>query len=329
MYCLDIEYCRLMTKNEIKLYWKYMNDRYIDKKIEALQYIENNKDELIDAYFKYDKNIANSKKENNEKLNRRMECVKSKICYCGTHLKKINYNGSFFWGCPNYKDGKKHTTLSNDDEKELQDIEYHKNNHKYHCETHWISDIKKMLQWPNYVQPKLIYQFLMENGFDDLRIKYGYGKKTIENIMTYEYVNKVCKNEEIDIKDKLKIIYPKVSYQIGIVYKVMGESEKRCFLDLVASDKNQVNIIEVKTSCWYINVKKLNMYKELLKYIMKLELCDERMLTASFLVYNRSNDISESIKHNSVIYYDQILNFKSCNELNDLFMVHDIDRFIS
>lgn len=328
MYCLDIEYCRLMTKNEIKLYWKYMNDRYIDKKIEALQYIENNKDELIDAYFKYDKNIANSKKENIEKLRQRIDYIKSKTCCCGSNLRRINYNGSYFWGCLNYKDGKKHITISDNDERELKDIDYYINNQKYHCETHWISDIKKILQWPDYIQPKLIYQYLMENGFEDLRIKYGYGKKTIENIMTYEHVNRACKDEEIDIKNKLKSVYPKVSYQVGIVYKEIGENEKRCFLDLIASDKDQVNIIEIKTSYWYIDIKKLNMYKELVKYVMKIELQDERVLTASSLVYNKPDGLSESIKHNSIIYYDQISNYESYNDLDHLFLAHDIDKFI-
>jgi hypothetical protein len=124
--------------------------------------------------------------------------------------------------------------------------------------------------------------FYASEGLEDLREKYGY-KNSMESISGFVSANLNSKKEEIEIKDFLKQFFNKTSYQVYVKFKRKEESEKVRIIDLIVSDEETVYLIEIKRHNFYINEEQLELYYELVDYLMKTR-NDIRELKSLFIV---------------------------------------------
>lgn len=113
-----------------------------------------------------------------------------------------------FWGCPNFRDGRKHNTfiLSWD-----ENIARRKAYVKVRMRVNWVSDIITDMQLPSYVQATDPLIALERLGLEVLRFKYGYRKST-ETISGYVLAKKAsCKKKE-------KLLHFLLHFSAGVLF---------------------------------------------------------------------------------------------------------------
>lgn len=172
-------------------------------------------------------------------------------------------------------------------------IEYYNKTKYYNVEEIYLSHILKKVGLNGKLKMKQLYDFYLENGLVDLRIKYG--KEPVTKLINrYIKTKKSCKNEENEIVEYLSKMFPKSIKQLPIKYKLKGQKEKKCFVDLVLSNDEYIFVIEIKTNSYSIDNNQLELYESLIKFINK----DDRKIYPLFICYNgeweRSNKFIQS-----------------------------------
>ncbi|MBO9684945.1 MAG: hypothetical protein J7502_20105, partial [Flavisolibacter sp.] len=179
---LRIEYASIMSKTELDDFYQSIIRRNANNKSRAIALLESKKEEVIKLYHAYEHRSLNKYEERLTEIQKTAEAWQNKNCLvCGAHLKQSNSTYGAFWGCPNYKDGRKHTTFSLNYEETIAEREGYA---RVLIRGNWSIDLIRDLNLPSYVKTSDMLIFLERIGLEDLRYKYGF-KKSMETIGGY------------------------------------------------------------------------------------------------------------------------------------------------
>lgn len=280
---LRIEYASIMSKTELDDFYQSILHRNANNKTRAITLLESQKEEVFNLYQEYEQRSLNKYEERLKEIQKTAEAWQNKNCLiCGAKLRKVSSTYGTFWGCPNFSDGRKHTTFPVNYQETLATLEEHA---RVLVRANWSADIIRDLDLPSFVKASDMLIFLERIGLEDLRYKYGY-KKSMETIGGYVLAKKEPRNEQKEIESFLKTIFPKLASQVGIQYKIQGEEERVRVIDLIASDHHAVYILEIKKQSLQIKEDQLALYLALLQFI-KNEKNDARNYRAVPVVYTR------------------------------------------
>ena len=87
----------------------------------------------------------------------------------------------------------------------------------------------------------------------------------------------------IIVFDYFKKVFKNCERKIQIKYKRTNEKIRRVYLDLIVSNETTVYIIEIKRGCLDTNEEQINLYFDLIYYLLKSK-NDKRKCYATFLV---------------------------------------------
>lgn len=306
---MNIEYVRIMSKNEISIHIENLSRHYITKNDNSLKYLSNIKSELIQEYDNVNKIIIDNYNAELKKYFDKLNAWETKTCLgCNATLNKIDSDFGTFWGCPNFKDKSiEHSKFSINQGEYLKQ---RKNTLYPRINRDWVTDIKKKLNIPSNISATNILDFFEFHGFEDLREKYNY-KTTKESISGYISGNKESKKEEKIIYEKLKEKkFDKLLNQYYLKYKLVdSQKENMAIIDVLASINNKVYIIEIKRTLNDIKEEQLSLYTDLIKFLL-LKKKDNRKVLPLFCIFNRGDfDLKYFKPNHKFIYSDEIDDF--------------------
>ena len=309
-----IDYAKIMEPIELKEFFDSIKNSSESKKTIADNYFYDNQDLFTEAYYDYEQIQIDEFENQKNELNRLYECWQTKNCFgCSSKLKLIDSDYGQFWGCPNFRDkSKDHKNFS------LNYEEIHasrKESTKVRINAHWATDIIRKTNSEKKLKASQLLRLYEKIGFDDLRVKYGY-KKTMKSISGYVTAKRNSFKEEVEIINQLSKYFPKSNSQLGIRYKLKSDIEKVAILDFILSDNKDVYVIEIKRSVYDIKSEQLQLYYDLMSYIMN-NVEDKRNCKALFIVYNKET-YSFSRDENFVLY-GHLKNIDSKQYLKSLF----------
>lgn len=280
-----IEYANIMTKEEFAGFFSSISRNYELKKIRAIDILNQNKDILIAAYQELEEAQVQKYHEEFKALRHLKNLWEEKTCdICGSKLRLVEYEYGTFWGCPNFRDkSQKHRTFPAD----YDDVVIEKYaNLGVRIKVTWVTDILRKHSLNGRITASDLLHFFENVCYlEDLREKYGY-KKSTESISGYTKAKKHSSKEEKEIIQHLTKLFPKASSQTGIRYKLEGATEKVAIIDLILSDDDSVNVIEIKRGALDIREDQLQLYHSLISFILKKSI-DARICRSLFVVYNK------------------------------------------
>jgi len=251
-----IEYARCMSKSECENFFSRLiasSNRKINSYTVTL---EQNKSKLIEAYNKYALLTEENSKHVEKEFQEDYSAFVNKRCVCGSEVTYIT--GFNFYGCSNFKEKVRH--------KNFIDKENGPYKHRVEPSTSYITKILYDLDLKTILNAKALFNFYCELGFPDLSLKYN-GQPYSKTINTYTNVKKAASEFEKKSVEYLKSIYPIVIPQFGILYKIAGKNEAKCFIDALCSNSKEVHIYECKTSKWDVDDEQKNLYISLINHI--------------------------------------------------------------
>lgn len=232
-------------------------------------------DKLREAYQIFHNKLLALSTEEKKIYDSKLNCWLTKKCYCGGALRYIKpYD---FWGCENYKNtATYHITFQG-----LNAIIY-----PIHSliSVNWVTEIIEQCGLRGEVTAKPVYNFFIQSGLEDLRLKYGY-KSTEKNIMGFVKAHARSKEQEDMALGYLQTEYDKVIPQQCVTFKEKGKKESFCIPDFIVSNTQVVKIIDAKLD--YANDDKMDKYVELLAHFMKAR-GDTRTLSGAHIMYEKS-----------------------------------------
>ena len=307
---MDIEYAKIMTKSEVDSFYSFLKskqgievdfDAYKSRIIEIHNRINKECESILNnRYEEHIEEVSNY----NDYVNEVNLLIKNKKCLCGGNLRYISsYN---FWGCLNYKDSSQHHFNFNGKdlpyfkEREYRNIEYF----KYSIlSNNWLKDILNELNVKS--RPIRLYEYIMKIGLEDLKSKYNNLKS--ENVLTsLNNTKSRTKKEEIEIYDYFSMLGLKLNKQLPIKYKLKGQKEKKCFIDLVLSNEDYIFVVEIKTNSDSLNYEQLELYDSLIRFMEN----KKRYVKPIFVIYN-------SEKHHKHIYTSTSITELSFNYIKE------------
>jgi len=305
-----IQEAKIMSKSEVKNYIDFFKKR----KKEQFDFSEYSR-EIHNEYVKIETSIIEDYNEKLKLVEYRRKRFEKKICDCGMKMRYIKEHG--FWGCPDYQNKyKKHNTFKS---------VYSYFPIIYSVPFNWLNTILRELNIDKKATTKELLKYLLENNYDDLRLKYReQGTNTTTNSFKIAKENSI--KTEMQILKILEENEFKVIRHIYIKYKLSNQNKYQfCIPDLVASLDNYVFLIEVKEDEMYINKNQLGLYCQLLKKIMK-DNNDKRELICAFVVggnsknYLKLDELSNS--RNSTDIIDKLMQYEfKINPLSPLFNI--------
>lgn len=261
------------------------------------------KDEIIDSYKKYESAKVVKYKNRLKEIATLSNLWKSKRCkLCNANLRLRRSDYGDFWGCPNYENNNgTHSTFSANYDDELNDK-------KLACRVpigaEWLTDILKETNLQQKIKAKELLFYFNQNGYEDLRIKHKFERTTLDRISGYVKANQASREEENIVFDYFKKVFKNCERKIQIKYKRANEKIRRVYLDLIVSNETTVYILEIKRGCLDTKEEQLNLYFDLIYYLLKSK-NDKRKCYAIFLVFNNEDFPSSFITH-KMLYFDEV-----------------------
>jgi len=251
---MNIEYAKKLTDEERNLFFSRIKSSYnINDTSEKV--IQLNYDLLIKSYNKYESEMKSEFLSIELEYKKAFFAFQNDKCICGGSLVYIKSHQ--FYGCKDYKKHVKHKNYKDLSEPYLRMPKYYDS---------YLSDIIKECDLKGKLNAKSLFEFYAGLGFDDLKFKYS-GKPYSELINRYIEVNKNSKVFEKMSFERCEPLYTNVFREFGIKYKLIGEKEKYCFIDILCSNEKEVHIYECKTSEISIDFQQNNLYLNLIKFI--------------------------------------------------------------
>lgn len=312
---MKIEYVKFLNQAEENALISYMSSQYKIKQKAVQSNIKSYKEKLINAYHVFESEKIEDYKNELIKLDSKKNLWESKKCICGANLNYIEEYG--FWGCPNYKNNKttNHITFRCN-QSEL--IENQFNYTKVRLSHNWSSEIIKRCGLKGLITAKELLIFYESEGLEDLRSKYGY-KNSMKSISAFPTASKHSKKEELEIQNFLEEYFPKSNYQLYVKYKISGQDEKICIIDLIVSDDDYVFLIEIKRHNIYIDEDQITLYFKLLVHKM-IQSNDSRKLKGIFVVNEYFNS---EYNCNKCIVFEDLKKLKNKSSIIDTFLTND------
>lgn len=274
------EYVKIMSDSEIMKRNSYFRQLQERKEKESEKIIESNSMVLINAYHSYENNAIRYKNDMILDVDKEAEQWDNKKCICGKDMRFISSHG--FWGCVDYKnESNNHSTFNYNHDDYLHNK---KERIKVEICKDWATKIIRDNGFRNKLNAKQLLLFYQSEGLEDLREKYGYDN-TIDSISSYQIAKEKSDAEEKEIKNFISTSFDRISSQFHIKYKVKGEREKLCKMDLIASDDKDVFLIEIKRNTMNVDDEQLSLYNDIIKCVMNTT-GDTRELTPLFIISN-------------------------------------------
>lgn len=175
-----------------------------------------------------------------------------------------------FWGCPNYQDGKRHSTIN-------PKSEYKK------VSKDWLTNIISYAGLKGKIKAMNLLNYYTSIGLEDLRVLFEKGGTTEGSINTLPKTNKRSKQQESKCREYLESLYPKVLYQQWIEYKLKSSlKSEKCCPDFICSTDVDVMVCDAKLDPKESDANKMNEYGKLVQWILDQH-NDQRLLSISII----------------------------------------------
>jgi hypothetical protein len=306
-----IEWARLSTSEEIdKLKeWFALNNSK-----EGFEWIVKNKDKVLkdhetflNDYYLRKKEKAKKRHEDyieiTIKKNKEVFTVYNKLksgeqikCICGGNLKIISYNTKYFIGCDNYKNQVLHSKYNY--KNDVDDFNLESFNESFEYPKHYLSSIIKEYNYPKFVKPSNLYEFLQIN---DIQLA---AEINDEFFYRLSFASKKSKDRERIIKPVLESIFDKVWYQQHITVKYEHENKKIKIPDFICKRNDMLYIFEQKKSPENCMDDQLNEYVDVVKFITK-----NNNIKGFFIVEEETNND----------FFKTLINYYTINTLQNEF----------
>lgn len=309
-----IEYANIMSSNELSNFFQSISQLYDFKKNNSKVSLLENGELLVNAYYEYERESIKVFSDQRKEIKNSIKAWNEKKCMgCGSKLNLIESDYSNFWGCPNYRNKNvAHTTFNVNQGHYLS--EKLERSH-VRIDAHWATHILRKTNLKETIKAKELIDYYLETGLEDLREKYGY-QSTIESISGYINAKRNSRVEEEEITKHLTKLFPMSQIQMGIKYKLVDEKEKVAIIDLILSDNDVVNIIEIKRSNFDIKPEQLKLYHSLVSFVLSNK-SDKRICQGIFIVYKKENySYSDETKY---IIFDKLKNIDSKEKVSSIF----------
>ena len=256
---MELEYAKPMTKSQIDAFFADLENQRISEYKRSLHILNRYRDVLISEHQFYDELFRQKCRRTMDERARAFDLRRKGLCECGAKVTYIR-EPYCFWGCTNY-----HDTSVNHRNYIDKDIERY---FPLPVPNHWIADIRAKIGLPKSLRTGHIYRFYLEEGLEDLLLKYT-------DVSTETYVYKLCdtrnkaKEFEKSCYESVSALLTKCSFQFAIRYKYFGQKERFAFIDILGSDNDFVYIYECKTSQRVVNICQQDLYVDLVSRILK------------------------------------------------------------
>lgn len=305
-----ITFSRIIPKTEYKERIDFFTKKEKQRKIQSNKAISQSHSDIFNAYDVVSDKLHLKYLDISTDRDANIIAFKNKKCLkCGGVLKIVNDS---FWGCVNYSKDEKHTTFSKDwILPKLPQTPVDR----------WLFDIKKISNLPDCVRSIDVLDFLLGNGLEDLRLKH-IGKESRCSLKTLQKSKKRAEAQEKLLIGVLEKQFPKVATQLPIEYQIEGESKKRfCQPDIVASNRNYINVIEVKNSVSDLDRSQLETYHQVFNHLLSNS-DEKRTYNVSPVVFDNSGVVElqdENFRYINYSVFDEIQGLKA-HQLNKVFI---------
>ncbi|PPK83804.1 hypothetical protein CLV84_4324 [Neolewinella xylanilytica] len=298
---------KFLSSHEREIWLKNITRKYENDLRQSFNILELLKSQILDAYHSIENDAIKIFHEDKIKLRGRLKLINEQICdKCGAKIERTTGPYGDYLICPNYHYGEGHSKLSysyiNDEY-----IQRLHNNCHVRIRSNWLFQIRQIVDVPESAKASHLLQYLLVNGYEDLRLKYGY-RETNKTIGGFVLASSNANETELKTCDILESHFDTVIHQLGIKYKLNeGSKMEYRFIDILASNEQAVYIIEVKRDAMFFDDNQISLYYNLVKHAMA-ERHDNRRLYPVFVV---QEDPSYLKKYNESVNYLALDNLKT------------------
>jgi len=263
-----------IEKNHVKD--KFTNDWLSKNGNSFLEMHDNYDDDFFNK--RYNEEIQRLRDLNLKYINENIQYFKIKsgekiLCQCGGFLKIVNFNGSEFVGCSNYRN--KDVNHSGVYQRQLKDLpslfewkeKYIRTKEEYKdniFSSNYINEIKQINSLPSELKMSILLEFILMNG------RQLYNEQAIEHVSKVVKTKTTSKKRENIIDPILKSIFIKAEAQKAIYFKLKDDKRPRMkFPDFIATDGKAIYLFEQKKSQDDADIYQINLYERLINYITR------------------------------------------------------------
>lgn len=233
---------------------------------------------LVNGYDEFEQELNRQSHQLRQQYAIENRSFHDKTCMvCDAKLRFISSHG--FWGCPNYSDGRKHTTFQDKYEPHLRHVRVSRD---------WVTEIIRAAGIQDKVKAKEAMLYFTSIGLPDLREQYGLSN-TMGLIDNFVKAKERSLKQERQAEAFLSSIYPTVLSQQTIKYKLYNQPETFCIPDFICSSEFEVMIVDAKLDV--INNEQMDLYTSLIKFMMDKK-GDDRPVNGGFILYDYTTHIT-------------------------------------
>ena len=256
---MDIEYARKMTDEEVSSFFKNITRKQEELKHSSIRLLVENEKEIIDSFLRIEKEISAETEELLIEYRKDMRAYDEDKCTCGAEL--VYIPSGDFYGCKNYKSPVPHRNF-----KKHRQNNYRPDFRPSRRTKSYLLEIINELGLRDKLNQKRLLLFLVEKGYSDIRYVYG-SKSSFDDIDNFKDANTVSKKYEDECHEELSHKFPTCIKQFPIKYKIKGDKERCCFIDILCSDEKEVVIYECKTNSHDVREEQNHLYLSLIKFM--------------------------------------------------------------
>lgn len=255
---MEIEYAKVLTKQENKDYFRNIIKSTSFKDTEKEEVIKMHESELINQYNIILSNIDKDYYLQDVLYNRKIKAMDTDTCICGGNVVvKTGCYGDFL-SCESYNNQSIPHWIYKGYEINSPQRRIHKD---------YLTGIIKKVGLKGKLNAKKLLEFYESKGLVCLREYCGYGNAR-KHIDTLTGTKKKTNSFEVRMLEDLQLKYPVCIPQLGIKYREKGSYKMRhCFIDILCSNDKEVVIYECKTHSMYKDNEQKDKYLSLIKFI--------------------------------------------------------------
>jgi len=283
----QVEFARWATEKEVITLKTFFRDKNVTKDDFTTKWLLINGNLFLELHDRFDLDFFNSRyKErvhdlrtlNLRYIDENLKYIKIKSgervdCECGGVLKIVNYKGSEFVGCSNYKDQSvSHTRVYQRTAKEIPSFYEYKQHFIEQKESYkdcvfpstYITEIKSTNNLPKELKMSILIEFLLMHNRE------LYNPKALDHVSKITQTKTTSKKRENIILPILASIFKKAEGQKAIYFRLKGEKRNSIkFPDFVAHDGKTIFLFEQKKSEFDADIDQINLYEKVISFIAK------------------------------------------------------------
>lgn len=243
---MKIVYAKCLTPEEKRSYFEYFANLNKRKDEEKDVLLAKHSEKLIKEYELLIEETEFAYQEEKAIYDSKLFAMHYNTCVCGSPIiESTDYWGNDRRGCKKHYDSTKEFYDSSGEHWVFKGYEPREPTHR--VDSNYLTNMLKKVKLNGRVNAKRLAEFFESKGLGCIREMHGYDHVT-KSIGSLQKAKKVSDKFEKQMLEKYKKLYDTVIPQLGIKYKLEGDSKfKYCFLDLLASNSREVHILECKT----------------------------------------------------------------------------------